>query len=108
MYIYTLPDFTIESFLKFVEKDYEFTVKLQVPQPKSTLWVQYTGFVFLWIFVEYIIYFQRRFCTHVLWCIQGKSTGVEDKLDYIGRNITGSCYFEKILQVGWTKIKKKV
>jgi len=35
MYVYTLPDFTIESFLKFVEKDYQFTVKLQVPQPKS-------------------------------------------------------------------------
>lgn len=37
MYQYTLPDFTIKSFLKFVDEDYKFTVKIQVPQPKSAL-----------------------------------------------------------------------
>jgi len=37
MYTYTSTDYTIESFLKFVEEDYKFTVKGQVPQPKSTL-----------------------------------------------------------------------
>jgi len=37
MYTYTSSDYTIESFLKFVEEDYKFTVKGQVPQPKSTL-----------------------------------------------------------------------
>jgi len=37
MYTYTSTDYTIESFLKFIEEDYKFTVKGQVPQPKSTL-----------------------------------------------------------------------
>lgn len=37
IYTYTSTDHTIESFLKFVEEDYKFTVKGQVPQPKSTL-----------------------------------------------------------------------
>ncbi|XP_026805411.1 uncharacterized protein LOC113548636 isoform X1 [Rhopalosiphum maidis] len=36
MYTYTSTDYTIESFLKFVEEDYKFTVKGQVPEPKST------------------------------------------------------------------------
>ncbi|KAL5243061.1 hypothetical protein ACI65C_010471 [Semiaphis heraclei] len=36
MYTYTSTDHTIQSFLKFVEEDYKFTVKGQVPQPKST------------------------------------------------------------------------
>lgn len=36
MYKFTSSDFTIESFLKFVEEDFKFTVKIQVPEPKST------------------------------------------------------------------------
>lgn len=37
MYKYTSSDFTIESFLKFFEEDYKYTVKIEVPQPKSAL-----------------------------------------------------------------------
>lgn len=37
MYKYTLSQVTVESLLKFVDEDYDFTVKIQVPQPKSTL-----------------------------------------------------------------------
>lgn len=40
MYKYTSSDFTVESFLKFVEEDYKLTVKIPVPEPKSTLWVK--------------------------------------------------------------------
>ncbi|VVC34455.1 Thioredoxin-like fold,Thioredoxin domain [Cinara cedri] len=35
MYKYTLSHVNVESLLKFVEEDYNLTVKIQVPQPKS-------------------------------------------------------------------------
>lgn len=35
LYKYASSDFTIESFLKFVDEDYKLTVKIQVPEPKS-------------------------------------------------------------------------